>query len=260
MIRILIVAAILLTLIATPLILFDELRLDIAQQLGLAPGKSAERLADGDDGAVLVVLPLGDYQGVGREQYRYAAAFIARPSDTGYTLTDIESNATIDLPLSELSFIAADPDGQHILFRGPAADGEGVRSALVTRADATAKILPESQETPNLPGDWETPVWAKVVGTCDRVSPHKRFIACFNRAEIINYLAGNWQVDIQLFGDFQVSEPVYRGLGFRPILGFAHDDTWLYFQNETGIYRIEIPESLQAHSAPATPRGTPHNP
>lgn len=259
-IRILIAAAILLTLIATPLILFDELRLDIAHELGLAPGKDAEKLADGDDGAVLVVLPLGDYQGVGREQYRYEAAYIARPSDTGYTLTDIETDATIDVPLSELSFIAADSEGEHILFRGPTSDGGGESAALVTRDDATAEVLPEGQDAPDLPGDWETPVWAKVVGTCDRVSPHERFIACFNRAEIINYLAGDWQVDVQLFGDFQVSEPVYRGLGFRPILGFAHDDTWLYFQNETGIYRIEIPQSLQAHSPVATPQGTPHNP
>lgn len=259
-IRILIAAAILLTLIATPLILFDELRLDIAHELGLAPGKGAEKLADGDDGAVLVVLALGDYQGVGREQYRYDAAYIARPSDTGYTLTDIETDATIDVPLTELSFIASDPEGQHILFRGPTADGGAESAALVTRDDATVELLPEGQDTPDIPGDWETPVWAKVVGTCDRVSPHERFIACFNRAEIINYLAGDWQVDVQLFGDFQVSEPVYRGLGFRPILGFADDDTWLYFQNETGIYRIEIPQSLHGHSPVATPQGTPHNP
>lgn len=259
-IRILVATAILLTLVATPLILFDELRLDIAHELGLAPGKGAERLAEGDDGAILVVLPLGDYQGVGREQYRYEAAYIARPADTGYTLTDIESDATIALPLFELSLIAADADGAHILFRGPSADSGEERAALVTREAGTVDLLPEGQDAPDLPGDWETPVWAKVVGTCDRISPHERFIACFNRAEIINYMAGNWQVDVQLFGNFHVSEPVYRGLGFRPILGFAHDDTWLYFQNETGIYRIEIPQSLQAHSPVATPQGTPHNP
>ena len=260
-IRILLTITALVLLVGTPLLLMDDLRLDIAHQLDLAPGKDAERLATGDDGAVLVILPLGDYNGIGRERYAYEAAYIARPSDAGMTLTDIETNATIDVPLTELTFTAADGMGENILFRGPAADDTTTqRAVLVNRPDATATTLPDAEATPDIPGDWETQTWEKVVGTCDRVSPHERFIACFNPAEVVDYFAGDWQVDVQVYGEFKVSEPVYRGLGFWPILGFAHNDEWLYFQNDTGIYRIQLPQSLREYDAAATPTGTLHNP
>lgn len=260
-IRILLAITAIVVLVGTPLLLMEDLRLDIAHQLGLAPGKAAERLADGDEGAVLVILPLGDYQGVGRERYAYEAAYIARPSDAGMTLTDIETDETIDLPLTELGFTAADSEGQNILFRGPATgDGGSERAVLVNRANASVTTLPDPEATPDIPGDWETETWEKVTGTCDRVSPNERFIACFNRAEVINYFAGDWQVDVQVFGEFKVSEPVYRGTGFWPILGFAHNDEWLYFQNDTGIYRIELPPSLREYDAAATPTGAMHKP
>lgn len=254
------IAAIIL-LIGTPLLLLDELRLDIAHQLNLAPGKDAEKLVDGDEGGVLVVLPLGEYDGVGREQYAYEAAYIARPSNAGYTLTDIETDETVDVPLTELSFIAADSDGENILFRGPATGDDASEAAvLLNRDQQSLTALPDADATPEIPGDWETPTWQKVTGTCDRVSPNERFIACFNRAEIVNYLAGEWQVDVQIYGEFKVSEPVYRGLGLWPTLGFAHGDDWLYFQNDTGIYRIEIPHSLREYQPLATPAGAAHKP
>lgn len=245
-IRILLAIAALIAVIGIPLALFDELRLDIAHQLRLAPGEDAEKVADGDEGAVLVVIPLGEYTGVGRERYAYQAMYIARPTDDGMTLTDIESDATIGLPLASLEFIAADSDGAHILFRGPSADDASAERAILLDTESQqTEVLPEDQQSPDLPGDWETPVWEKVVGSCDRVSPHQKYIACFNRADAASYLAGDWQIDVQVYGDFEASEPVYRGMGFLPILGFAHEDNWLYFQNEHGIYRIEIPASIQ---------------
>lgn len=48
-------------------------------------------------------------------------------------------------------------------------------------------------------------------------------------------------------------------MGFWPILGFAHNDDWLYFQNDTGIYRIQIPQSLREYDASATPTGAAPN-
>lgn len=45
-------------IIAVPLTVDDELRLDIAVKTGIAPGKDAEQIADGDDGALLIVVPL----------------------------------------------------------------------------------------------------------------------------------------------------------------------------------------------------------
>jgi hypothetical protein len=246
-------------LVGTPLLIFDELRLDLAHRFGLAPGREAELLVDGDEGAVLVILPLGEYDGVGRERYAYEAAYIARPVDSGMILTDIETNATLEIPLAEIPFIAANGDGSTILFRGPLAnEPNSEREVVVHRADGDMDVLPEGQLAPDEPGDWETETWRKVTSTCDRISPNHRYIACFNRAELVNYFAGNWQVDVQVYGDFRISEPVYRGLGFWPTLGFAHDDQWLYFQNERGIYRVEIPESLQQHQPSSTPQATAH--
>lgn len=251
-IRIVLGIAAIFLIIAVPLVILDDLRLDVARELNLAPGRDAEQLADGDDGALLIVLPLGEYTGVGRERYAYQAAFIARPANDATSLTDIETGETIDLPLASVDFVASDPDGAHVLLRGPGAgDLEGETAILVTSAGNTVDVLPEGQLTPNLPGDWETETWEKTTGLCDRISPQKKFVACFNRADAASYLAGDWQLDAQLFGDFEIVEPVYRGIGFLPMVGFAHDDSWVYLQNETGIYRVEIPQSLQ-ELAPAT--------
>lgn len=230
--------------IGTPLVLLDELRLNVAHTLNLAPGKDTEQLFDADDNATLVVLPLGDYDGTGQERYTYRAQYLAQPVTDGTGLTNIETDETITIPQTELDFIAADGEGHHVLFRGPGADGAGEVSTLVTVANGTTEAIAEG-ETPAIPGDWETPTWSKTVGLCDRYSPASLYVACFNRADAASYLAGDWQIDVQIFGDFRNVEPVYRGSGFLPILGWANDDTWLYFQNEKGIWRIEIPESIQ---------------
>lgn len=243
-VRTLIVLVAIVLVIAVPLVLMDDLRLNIAHTLNLAPGKEAEQLFGADDDATLVVLPLGDYDGIGQERYAYKAQYLAQPVAEGTELTDIETDQTITLPQSELDFIASDDDGHHVLFRGPATDGTGEVSTLVTVSDGSTEAIPEG-ETPDIPGDWETPTWSKTVGRCDRYSPDSLYVACFNRADAANYLAGDWQIDVHIYGDFDIVEPVYRGAGFLPILGWAHDDTWLYFQNENGISRIEIPESIQ---------------
>lgn len=247
--------------IGIPLVVFDELRFNIAQELNLIPGGNAEMLASGDDGAVLIVIPLGEYTGIGRERYAYRADYIARPDDSGMQLSDIETGDVIDVPLKAIEFIANDPEGAHVLLRGPGIDNSARTAVVIDTRSNEVDVLPEGQLEPNLPGDWETETWQKITGTCDRVSPESKFIACFNRADGASYLAGDWQIDVQLFGDYQVNEPVYRGMGlFLPTVGFAHDDTWLYFQNEVGIYRIEIPESLQESYAPATPIGADGTP
>lgn len=244
-----------LLLVGAPLVVFDDLRLDLAHRLNLAPGQGAEQLAEGDENAVLVVVPLGEHTGVGIERYAYRADYIAQPSEGGMALSDIETGEEIRVPLESLDYIANDPDGEHLLFRGPG-EGGGERAVVVHTVSNTVQELPEGQLSPDLPGDWETETWEKVTGTCDRFSPGNRFIACFNRADLASYLAGDWQIDVQLVGDYQISEPVYRGLGFLlPTVGFAHEDTWLYFQNEHGIYRIEVPRSLQEQQMAATPAG-----
>lgn len=256
-VRTLLVLAVLMSVVAVPLIIMDDLRLNVAQQLGIVPGRSAEQLADADDGATLVVLPLGNDSGVGQERYRYKAQFIARPVKNGMELTAIDIDKTAFIPLAEIQFIAADATGDNVLFRGPSSDtGEDV-TVLVASQTMEVEPLPAGQPTPSIDGDWDTPVWAKTFGLCDRYSPEEKFVACFNRADAASYLAGDWQIDVQLFGDFQAVEPVYRGAGFLPVLGFAHQDQWIYFQNEKGIWKVEVPESLQKRTRSNTSASFP---
>jgi len=236
-----IVAAIVLV-IGTPLVLLDDLRLDLAMRFDLVPGKNAEQITDADDGAILVVVPIHGQTSAGNDRIFYRAQFIGRPVASGTELTDIDSGTTLEIPIAEVDFIAADPSGDHVLFRGKKSEP----AVLVDARDLTATTLPKGQQAPDLPGDWETPVWATESGLCDRYSPEKKFIACFNRANAASYLAGDWQIDIQLYGNYAVSEPVFRGKGFLlPMVGFAKHDTWLYFQGIDGIWRIEVPQDLQ---------------
>lgn len=244
-VRTLLVLAVIVAAVAIPLIIMDDLRLSVAQQLGIVPGRSAEQVADADDGATLVVLPLGDYSGVGQARFRYKAQFIARPSGNGMELTALDTDKRVTIPLAEIQFIAADATGGHVLFRGPSGENGQDIAVLLVSQSMSVERLPAGQATPVIEGDWDTPVWAKTFGLCDRYSSEKKFVACFNQADAASYLAGDWQIDVQLFGDFHAVEPVYRGTGFLPVLGFAHQDNWIYFQNESGIWKVEVPESLK---------------
>lgn len=238
----LIVAAIVLA-IAIPLVINDDLRYDLAMRFNLIPGQEAEQLTQPDDGSFLVVVPIEGTTGAGETRLFYRAQFIGRPAGGSTDLTEIDSGEVVTIPLREVDFIAADPTGAHVLMRGP----DGGQAVLIDTGDLAVEELPEGEVAPDLPGDWETPVWASAAGLCDRFSPEKKFIACFKRADAASYLAGDWQIDIQLYGDYTVTEPVYRGQGFLlPMVGFAHDDRWLYFQSIDGIWRVEVPEDLQA--------------
>jgi hypothetical protein len=230
-------------IIGIPLITNGDLRLSVAHRLHLAPGWDAGRVAEGDHGVTLVVLPLKSITDTGRETYRYKAQYLAAPSTDGMVLTDIDSGRTLAIPLRGFDLISADPEGAHVLFRGEASDGSEA-AVLVDVAALTASTLPEGQSTPDLPGDWETAVWEKTAGRCDRYSVTGRYLACFNRAEAASYLAGDWQIDVQVYGDFQKSAEVYRGAGFLPIVGWANDDSALYFQNEKGIWRVAISDDM----------------
>jgi hypothetical protein len=189
------------------------------------------------------VLPLRPLDDAGRETFRYKAQFLSTKTDDGLVLTDIASKHTLVIPLTDFDLIAADSDGAHVLFRGPGPDGTET-SVLVDAGALTASTLPAGQMVPDLPGDWETPIWEKGAGRCDRYSVSGRYLACFNRPEAASYLAGDWQIDVQAFGDFKRSAAVYRGAGFLPIVGWANDDRELYLQNEKGIWRVPIPDDI----------------
>lgn len=236
------IVAIVVLAVGIPLVVNDALRLDLAMRFDLVPGKNAEQIAGADDGAILVVVPIHSETSAGNNRTFYKAQFIGRPAGERTELTDIDSGTTLDIPLRQVDFIAADPAGEHLLLRGKKSE----RAVLVDIGALSAHQLPKGQSVPDLPGDWETAIWSTGAGLCDRYSPGRKYVACFNQADAASYLAGDWQIDIQLYGDFSSSKPVYRGRGFLlPMVGFAHDDTWVYFQGIDGIWRVEVPKDLQ---------------
>lgn len=240
----LVIVTVVVLAVGIPFAVNDDLRLNVARQLSLVPGSEAEHLTGADEDATLVVVPIHGQANNDKPRILYRAQFIGRPVAEGTELTDIDRDTRLTIPISDILFIAADPEGEHVLFQGDGALGE--RTVVVDVDRLTAETLPEGQTEPDIAGDWDVPIWETFAGLCDRYSPEKKYIACFKRSDAASYLAGDWQIDIQLYGNFNEVEPVFRGEGFLvPIVGFAHDDSWLYFQGETGIWRVEVPENLQ---------------
>lgn len=244
-------------IIGVPLAINNQLRYDLAMRFNMAPGQSAEHVSKPEDNATLVVIPLPNVADPnGPVPWLFAAKYIAWPDSEGTRLENIETGQSLRLPMTWFDHIAADDSGEHVLFRGPdATEPSHSVAALVTASDFIVETLQSG--TPNLPGNWTDPVWSRYGGYCDWASPNKRFIACFERPGMRTFLAGDWQVNIQAWGKFDTNQPLYRGIGSRPWMGFTRDGTVLYMQNpEQGIVKIKVPDSL-LQLAPATPLATP---
>lgn len=244
-------------LIGVPLVVLDDERLDIAITLGLVPGKDAEQLTDADDGALLIVLPLDNGAADGTSPWLYRAQFIAWPNANGIELEHLETHQRVQVPLKSIEFTSNNGDGSLVLMRGPLADSGEMAAFTIAPASMTVTRLPAANAVPDVPGEWDVPYWEKTRGMCNRPSPEKRFVGCFNRAGGASYLAGDWQLDLQIWGDFESVRPLYRGQGFLPWMGFAENDTVVYLQNELGIVRIEIPIDVMDDAPPSTPYATP---
>lgn len=244
-------------LIGVPLTVNDDLRLDLALQTGLVPGKDAEHLTDADDGALLIVVPLDNGDGEGTSPWLYRAQFIAWPNAHGNELEHLGTHVRVQVPLASIEFTSNNSDGSLILLRGPLAGTGEMAAFTVEPATMAVTQLPSADSVPDEPGDWSTPYWEKTAGMCNRPSEEKRFVGCFTRADGASYLAGDWQLDVQIWGNFETVHPLYRGQGFLPWMGFADNDTVIYLQNELGIVRIEIPEDAIADAPPGTPYAQP---
>lgn len=233
--------AVVVALIAIPLMLFPVQRLDLAQELGIVPGKSdaIQQIASPEDGAVLVVIPFHEPDDAYGSAYRQRAQYLARPSEGGMTLDDLSTGKTIALPLASLDFIAASEDGQTILFREGSAP-ISARNAVVDVASGAVTVLPTGTMTPNLPGDWATPVWQRIGTRCGMRSVTSIYVACFPSPTLATYLFGDWQLELQRYGDYKISKALFRGMGFLPSLGWTNDDQTIYFQNERGIWKIDL--------------------
>lgn len=236
-----------------PLMVDDDLRLDLAQRTGLAPGRDAVKLADSSDGALLIVIPLDNDDGAGTSPWLYRAQFIAWPMDGGLRLENLESSTSIDLPLSRITFTAANGDGTLMLVRGPLLNDAGEAAFTIAPESMELTQLASANAVPDAEGDWETPTWEKTKGACNRPSPEKTLVGCFRRAGTASYLAGDWQLELQVWGDYEHVTPVMRGMGFLPWVGFARNDTVVYMQNEVGLWRLDVPENLLENRPSATP-------
>ncbi len=244
-------------IVGVPLVVLDDERLDLALQLGLVPGRDAEQLTDSDDGALLIVLPLDNGDAEGTSPWLYRAQFIAWPNGDGIDLEHLDTEERAQIPLSSIEFSSSNGDGSLVLLRGPLADTGEMAAITVAPGTMTVTQLREANSVPDAPGEWDIPYWEKTRGMCNRPSVQKRFVGCFSRADGASYLAGDWQLDLQIFGDFETVHPLYRGQGFLPWMGFAQDDTVVYLQNELGIVRIDVPEHVLEDAPPATPYATP---
>jgi hypothetical protein len=244
-------------LIGVPLTVNDDLRLDLALRTGLVPGKDAEQLTDTDDGALLIMVPLNNGNAEGTSPWLYRAQFIAWPNADGNELDHLGTRERVQVPLASIEFTSSNGDGSLILIRGPLADTGEMAAFTVEPGSMTVTQLPSADAVPDVPGDWATPSWEKTAGMCNRPSEEKRFVGCFTRADGASYLAGDWQLDVQIWGNFEVVHPLYRGQGFLPWMGFAENDTVVYLQNELGIVRIDIPEDILEDAPPGRPYATP---
>jgi hypothetical protein len=234
--RIALAVALALALIITPLIVSSSLRLDLAYRFGLAPGDDVEQIADPGSGNTLIVIPFEADSGSGRTETRYHAAYLARPSGSGIELESLDDGSVVNLPLQRLDFIAVASTGEHVLF-SQGSGGSAIR-VLVTVPTGAVETLPPDVTTPDLPGDWSSSVWDTRIGrSCLGISPQQTYIACFESPTFARYLAGDWQIDVHRYGQYQLSKEVFRGRGNQPVVGFTADDAWLYFQNELGIWR-----------------------
>jgi hypothetical protein len=236
--------AIVVAIIAIPLIVLPEQRLDLGYRLGLVPGgdSSIQQIASPDDGAVLVVVPFHAADDAYGSAYRQRAQYLARPDGSdgkAMMLEDLSTGATIVLPLGSIDFIAASEDGQTILFREGTAPSSS-HNAVVEVATGKVTMLPTGTTKPDLPRDWATPVWARIGTQCGMRSVTSVYVACFPSPTLATYLFGDWQLDLQRYGDYRIAKSLYRGMGFLPSVGWTNDDTTLYFQNERGIWKIDL--------------------
>ncbi len=236
--RALLLVSILLIGAAIPLITNPRLRLDLAHRFDLVPGRDIEQLADADDGVELIVAPIEIQRERNLPQYRFRALYLSRHTEEGIELTSIDSGASQTIPLDTLDFIAASPDASHLLLRDTEATNVG--AVLIEIATGTVTPMPSVESVPDIPGNWEEPVWTQSMGDCNGFSPNAKYIACFQNPTLASFLAGDWELQVRVYGDADEVATLYRGIGFRPFIGWTGDDRWLYFQNERGIWRAEV--------------------
>lgn len=230
------IALLLMLLIAIPLFANADLRLDLAHRYGLAPDRQVEEIAESEDGLALIVAPSETDRLAGGTEFQYHALYLAHTGETGTTLDDLNEDREIEIPQTDLDFIAASRDANYLLFRD---DDAG--STLLNVETGETEDLPENTAEPEgIEGDWDRSIWSVNPGLCSGISPNQVYIACFKRPTFNEYLLGDWQLDVIRYGAFEERIEIYRGMGIPPIVGWSRDDQWVYFQNNENVWRAPV--------------------
>ena len=231
----LVVAALTLA-ITVPLVLDAGLRLRLAEALRIVPDHPKERLFSGDAAVRLVVLieevPVPNT----RPSRLMTAAYIAEDTGDAVRLHDLSADRVIQLPLAGVDLISAAADRSAVLFVERSEGVEPDQAVLVTAATGEVRPLPPGDLDPGIPGDWTEDVYAGSPG-CGAVSPDGDRVACITGYP---WVLGNWQVSVFPYGRADQEDVLFRGLGSLPILGWAADGSALYYQNETGVWRVDL--------------------
>lgn len=243
--RFLILAAVLIIVAGVPLMVSGSLRLKLAYELDAVPGKHVPMIAGADPNIALITVAVDKPDAQGRPIQTALALYIATTTPEGITLQDLNRPRTLRVPLDHYDLIAADANASHLLFLATMSGG-GSAAVLVTVGDGRVTPLPAGQTKPNLPGDWTTPIWQNAAVGCDSASPGFTFVACITGPKLAAFFAGDWELTILKYGDIDYGVNIFRGLGSRPIGGWAKDDRTFYFQNERGIWKATVtPDELK---------------
>lgn len=241
--RYFLIAIVVLVVVLAPLVVLGDRRLDIAHRFGWVPDAGVEQIAGSDQDIDLLVIPIQVQLRSPRPQIRYHAAIISRPGNGGRELQSIDSGVTVTLPIPRYDLVSAAPDGGRVLFREGSPVQPGRVFVLDIRNFSLAE-LPAGQRAPDDSDHWDIPITQEIANECDGISPGASFITCFGDPKLATFLAGDYELDVIRYGNPKAQLDVYRGLGFRPIVGWSLDDRWLYFQNERGIWRVNIRDDM----------------
>jgi hypothetical protein len=226
--------AVLVVAITVPLVLNADLRLRAAETLRIVPTHPKERLFGPDAAAELVVLTEVVPNPGTRPSRRMTAVYVAERAEGAVLLHDLGASRVITLPIADYDLVSAADDRSAVLFVDRGA--QPAQAVLVTVASGEVRPLPPGETDPGIPGDWGTDVYPGPPG-CGAASPDGDQIACIIDSP---WVLGDWELSVYPSGRADLEDVLLRANGSLPILGWAADESALYFQNETGIWRVPL--------------------
>lgn len=234
-----VVVMVVLVALLTPVLLHSDLRLRIGHRLGWVPSNAEQLYGEGEPVELIVLVEEtpNPFSGPSRQ---YTAVYIAEWMERSIRLHDLIHGGTLDLPISRYDLIGGSNDHSALLFVDERAPG-GPEAVLVMVESGEVRPLPKGETEPEIPGTWDEEVSFGNIG-CSGVSPDRERVACILHGGT-RMLFGDWELIVHPFGRSDRQTRLYRGLGSDPVVGWAADGDALYFQNERGLWRSELPET-----------------